>query len=86
MLQDEKDEEIILSYKAGNKEAFKILIERYTTPLYNFIARIGGRNDTSDIVQETFIKIWKNLNRFDEDKASFKTWIFTIARNTATDF
>lgn len=80
------DEEIILLYKNGEEEAFKELINRYTSPIYNFVARLGSRNDASDIVQETFIKVWKNLNRFDDTKASFKTWIFTIAKNTVTDF
>ena len=80
------DEEIILLYKNGEEEAFKELINRYTSPLYNFVARLGSKNDASDIVQETFIKVWKNMNRFDENKASFKTWIFTIAKNTAYDY
>ena len=80
------DEEIILLYKNGEEEAFKELINRYTSPIYNFVARLANRNDASDIVQETFIKVWKNLNRFDDTKASFKTWVFTIAKNTATDF
>ena len=80
------DEEIILSYKNGEREAFKKLIGRYTGPLYNFVARLAGKNDAPDITQEIFIKVWKNLNRFDENKASFKTWIFTIAKNTTTDF
>ena len=80
------DEEIILLYKNGEEEAFKELINRYTSPIYNFVARLANKNDASDIVQETFIKVWKNLNRFDDTKASFKTWIFTIAKNTATDF
>jgi len=82
----ENDEEIILSYKNGNQEAFKDLINRYSSPIYNFTARITNQNDANDIVQEIFIKVWKNISRFDEKKASFKTWIFTIARNTATDF
>jgi len=80
------DEEIILLYKNGEEEAFKELINRYTSPIYNFVARLANKNDASDIVQETFIKVWKNLNRFDDTKASFKTWIFTIAKNTVTDF
>lgn len=80
------DEEIILSYKNGEREAFKKLIDRYTASLYNFVARLAGKNDAPDITQEIFIKVWKNLNRFDENKASFKTWIFTIAKNTTTDF
>ena len=86
MLTDVNDEEIILSYKNGNEEAFKILINKYTSPLYNFTARLSNKNDAMDIVQETFIKIWKNIKYFDPSKASFKTWIFTIARNSTTDF
>ncbi len=82
----ESDEEIIILYKNGDEEAFKILITRYTTPLYNFTARLTNKNDASDIVQEIFIKAWKNIKRFDSLKASFKTWIFTIAKNTITDF
>jgi RNA polymerase sigma-70 factor (ECF subfamily) len=80
------DEEIIISYKNDKEEAFKIIVDRYTSPLFNFATRLSGRNDASDIVQEIFIKIWKNINNFDAEKASFKTWIFTIARNTITDF
>lgn len=82
----ENDEEIITLYKSGDQKAFKNLINRYTFPLYNFTARLTDRNNASDIVQETFIKVWKNLHKFDSSKASFKTWIFTIAKNTATDF
>ena len=80
------DEEIVLAYKNGNAEAFKKLIEEYISSLYNFTARLTNRNDAEDIVQEIFIKVWKNLNSFDENKASFITWIFTIAKNTTTDF
>jgi RNA polymerase sigma-70 factor (ECF subfamily) len=80
------DEEIIVLYKNGDKEAFKTLINRYTSSLYNFTARLANRNDAPDIVQEVFIKTWKNIERFDESKASFKTWVFTIAKNTTTDF
>jgi RNA polymerase sigma-70 factor (ECF subfamily) len=85
-MPSESDEEIILLYKNGDEEAFKELINRYTAPLYNFTARLSNKNDASDIVQETFIKVWKNIKRFDSKKASFKTWIFTVAKNTTTDF
>ncbi len=86
MLFDGNDEEVIALYKNGVEEAFMELINRYTSPLYNFSARLTDKNTASDIVQETFIKVWKNLYKFDSSKASFKTWIFTIAKNTATDF
>src|SRR5258708_7014412 len=86
MLQGKSDEEIVQIYKEGNKEAFKELIDRYSSHLYNFSARLAGKNNASDIVQETFIKVWGNMERFDPKKASFKTWIFTIAKNSITDF
>ena len=86
-MSDQKtDEEIILLYKNGEEKMFRELINRYNAPLYNFIAYLTSRNDTPDIVQEIFIKVWKNIKHFDSQKASFKTWIFTIAKNTATDF
>ena len=80
------DEEILIFYKNNEQEALKIIINRYTSSLYNFTARLANRNDAPDIVQEVFIKIWKNIHNFNSTKASFKTWIFTIAKNTTTDF
>ncbi len=85
-MDSETDEEIVISYKNGNQEAFKRLIDRYLSSLYNLAARLANQNDAPDIVQEIFIKVWKNINHFDLSKASFKTWIFTIAKNTITDF
>jgi RNA polymerase sigma-70 factor (ECF subfamily) len=82
----ENDEEIIALYKNSEEEAFKSLISRYISSLYNFTVRLTDQNNAPDIVQETFIKVWKNLHKFDSSKASFKTWIFTIAKNTTTDF
>lgn len=84
--QPETDEEIVVMYKNGSPEAFKRLLDRYAPVLYNFTARIGGRNNAPDIVQEIFIKVWKKINSFDPKRANFKTWIFTIAKNTTTDF
>jgi RNA polymerase sigma-70 factor (ECF subfamily) len=85
-MSSENDEEIIILYKNGDQKAFRDLVERYTLPLYNFTTRIANQNDAPDIVQEIFIKVWKNITHFDSSKASFKTWIFTIAKNTITDF
>ena len=80
------DEEILALHKNNDQEALKLIINRYTSPLYNFTARLTNKNDAPDIVQEVFIKTWKNIRNFDSRRASFKTWIFIIARNTITDF
>jgi len=85
-MTEKSDEELIILYHAGDEHAFKILIERYTPPLYHFVRRLIGPSSAEDILQDIFLKAWKHLGRFDVSKAHFKTWIFTIARNTATDF
>lgn len=80
------DEEIIELYKNGNKEIFKELIDKYTSPLYNFTVRLTDKENAPDIIQDVFIKIWKKLDSFNISKSSFKTWIFTVAKNTIIDF
>ena len=82
---EEQDENLVNSYLDGNKEALKEIIDKYTPSLYNYARRIANKNDAPDIVSETFIKIWKSLSKFDKQKSSFKTWIFTIIRNTTTE-
>jgi RNA polymerase sigma-70 factor (ECF subfamily) len=86
MGEERNDNELIELYKNGEREALKYLINRYASPLFNFVARLTDRNDAPDIVQDIFIKVWKNIKKFDSKKASFRTWIFTIARNSVTDF
>jgi RNA polymerase sigma-70 factor (ECF subfamily) len=46
---------------------------------------VGSGQDAEDVAQEVFVKVWRHLKRFDQNK-SFKTWIFAIAKNTAIDF
>jgi RNA polymerase sigma-70 factor (ECF subfamily) len=62
------------------------LIKDYIKPVYNFVYRLIGKpEEAEDLTQETFLKALKNIKSFDETK-NFKTWLFTIARNTVTDF
>ncbi|MFA5936606.1 MAG: RNA polymerase sigma factor [Candidatus Paceibacterota bacterium] len=81
------DQELIDSFILHNdRDSLKELILKYTPQIYNFTRHFVGVNEADDITQDVFIKVWKNLRKFDSEKASFKTWIFTIAKNTATDF
>jgi RNA polymerase sigma-70 factor (ECF subfamily) len=84
--EKDSDEELIALYNKGGKEQLRTLIERYTKPLYNFLLRFAGTTESEDLVQEIFIKVWKNLPKFKPERASFKTWLFTIARNSVTDY
>ena len=85
-IMERSDEDLIADYLKGDQAAFKVLLDRYTPLLYNFSVRFVGTSHAADIVQEVFIKIWKHLKRFDVSKAHFKTWVFTITRNTITDY
>ena len=79
------DEELVKQYLEGNKKALEFLIGKYLNPVYTFIYRyFNNQSEAEDAVQEAFLKVWKNIRKFNTDK-SFKTWLFTIAKNTALD-
>ncbi len=83
---ENNDEYLIKEHLGGTQDAFRLLIDRYTPSVYNFSVRFVGFDYAKDIVQDVFVKVWKNINKFDINRASFKTWILTITRNTITDY
>lgn len=82
----EEDNILIKKYLDGDQNSFKVLIDKYTSSVYNFTSRFIKDAQREDIVQEVFIKVWKKLKSFDTEKSQFKTWLFVIARNTITDY
>lgn len=81
-----EDNKLIEDYLAGDGQAFDKLVQKYVKPVYNFLYHLmSDKAILDDLTQETFVKAWKNIRRFDQSK-NFKTWIFTIARNTAWDY
>ena len=85
-MNDDRARILIEDYFNGDPRAFEALICLYLTPIYNLVYRYAGdAASAEDITQEVFVKVWKNLKRFDRGK-SFKTWAFAIAKNTAFDF
>ncbi len=80
------DNQLVKDYLNGLEGSFEIIVKRYTRPLYSFVWRLCGNKESSeDIVQDTFLKVWKNLKRFDLER-NFKVWIYAIARNSTYDF
>jgi RNA polymerase sigma-70 factor, ECF subfamily len=80
------DQQLIEKFLEGNESAFEELVKRYLRPVYNFLYQLTNEPSAlDDLTQVTFLKVWKNIKKFDPDK-SFKTWIFTIAKNTAYDY
>lgn len=79
------DEQVVESILKGNEENFSILIDKYYPKLMKFYIKLFvSRDDAQDIIQEVFIKVYKNLYKFNS-KWAFNTWIYKIAVNTLKD-
>lgn len=80
------DIEIVESVKE-DLTAYKYIIDRYETKLFRYIQRILyiSKEDTEDILQEVFLKAYKNINGYDS-RYSFSSWIYRIAHNEAISF
>ncbi|RMI26786.1 MAG: sigma-70 family RNA polymerase sigma factor [Calditrichaeota bacterium] len=77
------DEQLIARFQQGDVQAFDVLVRRYKDQLLNFVYRfVGNRSDAEDIVQETFLRVFKNKHYYKEI-AKFSTWVYTIAGNLA---
>jgi RNA polymerase sigma-70 factor (ECF subfamily) len=69
----------------GDEGAFAHLVERYQAPVYNLCFRmLGNHSEAEDAAQETFIKAYTNMKRYDPDR-KFINWILTIASNHSID-
>ena len=69
----------------GDSEAFRALVDRHSRAVYRLAYRMtGSAQDAEDVVQETFLKAYKQLNRF-ESRANFGTWLHRIAVNCSID-
>lgn len=80
------DVELVQMTLKGQTRGLDELVRRYLNPLYRFVLRLCGDTTTAeDLVQDSFLKAWRKLGSFQQDR-SFKTWLFTIARNTTFDY
>ncbi|MDD3284733.1 MAG: sigma-70 family RNA polymerase sigma factor [Patescibacteria group bacterium] len=84
---DQNELDLIQKAKNGNSDAFGNLYDIYIEKIYNFIYYKTYHKETAeDITSSTFLKVFTKLNTFNENKSSFSTWIYTIARNTVIDY
>ena len=80
------DRTLVESVADGDIEAFQVLAERYQGMLYRYVGRkISCFADVEDLVQESFIRAFFNLQSFDTDR-NFGLWIRAICRNTTYHF
>jgi RNA polymerase sigma-70 factor (ECF subfamily) len=81
----EHDAAAVAQARGGDRDAFRLLVERHSRSVFKVAYRVtGNTQDAEDVVQETFLKAYKQLDRF-ESRASFGTWIHRIAMNCAVD-
>lgn len=77
--------ETVRRARAGDAGAFREIVEAYSRPLWKAAFRVlGDAEAAEDAVQETFLRAWKALDRFDEN-AQLSTWLYRIATNAAID-
>lgn len=82
-----EDAELIARLAAGDRGVpLEGLIDRYGRPLFGFGLRLlGDRGLAEELVQDTFVRLWRGADRFDPSRGSPRTFIYAIARNAAID-
>jgi RNA polymerase sigma-70 factor, ECF subfamily len=82
---EETDAAAVARAKAGDKDGFRSLVERHSRSVFRLAYRLtGNEQDAEDVVQETFLRAYKQLQHF-ESRASFGTWLYRIAANYSLD-
>jgi RNA polymerase sigma-70 factor (ECF subfamily) len=86
MGMEKPDSEVILSVTNGNKDAYRIIVERYRNFAYSIaLGYVANAEDALDISQVAFIKAYRALKRFDRSKP-FSPWLYAIVRNLCMTF
>lgn len=72
--------------KRGESEAWEVIINSYSKPVYNIALNfIADRDVAADITQDIFLKLYHNIDKFKEEK-NFSAWLFTLSRNYCIDY
>src|ERR1051326_2451650 len=80
------DAAVVAQVLAGDRDAFRVLVERHSRSIFRVVYRMtGNQQDAEELVQETFLRAYKSLARF-ELRANFSTWLYRIAVNRTLDF
>jgi len=82
---DSTDEQLLLRFRDGDAGAFELLMRRHRATVFTFLARLtGDRPRAEDLLQETWLRVVAAAPRW-EPRARFRTWLYAVARNLATD-
>jgi RNA polymerase sigma-70 factor (ECF subfamily) len=82
----EELELLISKAKSGNSQAYGEIYKKYYERIYRFIYyMVYDPHLASDLTQNTFLKVWKSLSNFNENKGTFQAFIYAVARNNVID-
>lgn len=85
-MDEQETRQFVVGAANGNQEDFARLYDIYGDPIYRFVFfRVRTKEDAEDLAQTIFVKAWNAIQRADGEKLSFRSWIYTIARNTVID-
>jgi RNA polymerase sigma factor (sigma-70 family) len=81
-----EEDGLVKGLQAGNQHAVEELYNKYASSLMGIITRIVKSDEVAeDVLQETFVKIWKSIEKYDSAKGRLFTWMANLAKNTAID-
>ncbi|HJU89697.1 MAG TPA: RNA polymerase sigma factor [Gemmatimonadaceae bacterium] len=78
------DADLIARWRRGDERAATLLVERHADAVARFVASFGVRDEIDELVQDAFVRAFGSLDGF-RGQSSFRTWLFTIARNLVRD-
>jgi len=82
---EQSDAEAIAQIRAGNADAFRVLVERHSRSVFRLAFRMtGNQHDAEDLVQETYLRAYRQIRKYD-GRAAFGTWLYRIAANCSLD-
>ena len=83
---DVPETDLVARAQAGNNAAFGSLYERYMDQIYRYVYyRVSDRDEAQDLTETIFVKAWEALPRFRARGATFRAWLYRIARNAVID-
>lgn len=84
MRVSQTDSQLIQQLQSGQASAFTALHDAYAPALFGVLIQLmGDQARAEDLLQDTFVKIWTNIHRYDAHQGSLFTWMLTITRNAA---
>ncbi|MGZ8607063.1 MAG: sigma-70 family RNA polymerase sigma factor, partial [Actinomycetota bacterium] len=80
------DAALMRAFAARDQAAADELYERFASRVYGLgIVMLGGDAAAQDLVQDTFMKLWRNAGRYDAARGKLETWVLLVARSLAID-